>query len=76
MASRVIDVDALSTEERLDLMEQLWDSLSNDPAAIPLTKAQSEELDRRDTELDEDIRMGRPIGIPWDQVLKEIRRRS
>ena len=76
MASRVVDVDALSTDERLDLLGQLWDSLSHSPGAIPLIESQRAELDRRDAELDEDIRMGRPLGIPWDQVLKEIRDRS
>jgi putative addiction module component (TIGR02574 family) len=76
MASKVVDVDALSTAERLDLLEQLWDSLSGNPTAIPLTEAQREELDRRDAELEKDIRLGRPLGIPWDQVLKEIRDRT
>lgn len=31
MASKVVDIDALSTAERLDLLEQLWDSLSGNP---------------------------------------------
>jgi len=76
MASKAVDVEALSTEERLELLEQLWDSLSANPAAIPLTEAQRAELERRDAELDEDIRMGRPLGIPWEQVLREIRSRG
>ena len=65
-----IDIAKLSPEERLELLEQLWDSLS--PDAIPMTEAQQEELDRRLDELD---REG-PIGIPWNEVLDRIRNRA
>lgn len=65
-----IDIAKLSREERLELLEQLWDSLS--PEAIPMTEAQKEELDRRLDELD---REG-PIGIPWNEVLERIRNRA
>jgi putative addiction module component (TIGR02574 family) len=64
-----IDVASLSFEERLRLLDELWDSLSRTPEAIPLTGAQREELDRRLDELD---REG-PVGIPWDEVLGRIR---
>ena len=66
-----IDVGALSVEERLKLLEELWDNLSATPEAIPLTTAQRKELDRR---LDEIDREG-PTGIPWDEVLDRIRNR-
>ena len=63
------DIASLSPEERLRLLDQLWESLSTTPEAIPLTSAQCEELDRRLDELD---REG-PTGIPWDEVLRGIR---
>lgn len=63
-----IDIAALSAEERLKLLEQLWDSLASAPDAIPLTKPQREELDRR---LDEVEREG-PTGIPWEEVYRRI----
>ena len=65
-----IDIANLSPEERLGLLEQLWDSLS--PEAISMTDAQKEELDRRLDELD---REG-PVGIPWNEVLDRIRNRA
>ena len=68
----VIDIAGLSSEERLRLLEQLWESLSATPEAIPLTDAQREELDRRLDELDRDG----PSGIPWDEVLRRIRTRA
>ena len=67
-----IDIAKLSPEERLELLEQLWDSLSATPEAIPLTDAQREELDRRLDDLD---REG-PVGIPWNEVLDRIRART
>ena len=65
-----IDIAKLSPEERLELLEELWDSLS--PEAIAMTDAQTRELDRRLDELD---REG-PIGIPWNEVLDRIRNRT
>ena len=67
-----VDIASLSTEERLRLMEELWESLRATPEGIPLTNAQREELDRRLDELD---REG-PTGIPWEEVFRKIRSRG
>ena len=67
-----IDIAKLSPEQRLKLLEQLWDSFSETPEAIPMTDAQREELDRRLDDLD---REG-PVGIPWNEVLDRIRNRA
>ena len=67
-----IDIKKLSPEERLELLEQFWESLSEMPDAVPMTNAQREELDRRLDELD---REG-PVGIPWNEVLDRIRSRT
>ena len=66
-----IDIATLSSEERLKLLEQLWDSLSARPDAVPMTKPQREELDRRLDELD---REGSG-GIPWEEVQRRIKNR-
>jgi putative addiction module component (TIGR02574 family) len=42
-----LGIDRLSIEERLALVEELWDSIAQDRAAVPLTDAQCAELDRR-----------------------------
>jgi putative addiction module component (TIGR02574 family) len=42
-----LGIDRLSVEERLALVEELWDSIAEDSAAAPLTDAQRIELDRR-----------------------------
>lgn len=70
MSEPAIDIAGMSTEERLRLLEKLWDSLSDDD--VPLTEAQREELDRR---LD-DLENEGPRGIPWEQILDRLESRS
>lgn len=66
-----LEISQLTPEERLGLIEQLWDSLTTNGDAVPLTSTQREELDSR---LDEMDREGLS-GIPWDDVLSQIRTR-
>lgn len=63
-----LDIASLTPEERLSLLEELWDSLAATPEAIPITDAQRAELDRRLDELDAEG----PVGIPWDEVLSRV----
>ena len=71
MSRRGLDIASLTPEERLSLLEELWDSLAVAPHAVTLTEAQRAELDRRLDDLD---REG-PVGIPWEEVLSRIRSR-
>ena len=64
-----IDIGRLNREQRLQLLEQIWDSLVATPDDVPITSAQREELSRRLDDLDRES----PIGIPWDEVLRKIR---
>jgi len=68
MSKRGLDIGSLTPDERLDLLEELWDNLGATPKAIPLTEAQRAELDGRIDDLE---REG-PVGIPWDEVLGRI----
>jgi len=68
MGLRDIAVDQLSTDERLRLLERLWDSLSRDLRSVPLTDAQRAELDRRIEEMNQDEQ----LGIPWEDVLRRL----
>lgn len=72
MGKRDLDITALTPDERLSLLEQLWDSLASTPGTVPLTEAQRAELDRR---LD-DLELEGPVGIPWEEVLSRIRSRD
>ncbi|MDO1581427.1 addiction module protein [Rhizobium oryzicola] len=48
-----VDISRMSPRERLDLIGQLWDSL--DPQDVPLTPAQTAELERRMATFEADI---------------------
>lgn len=59
-----LGIDRLPVEEKLALVEEIWDSIASDSAAIPLTDAQRTELQRRIEEDD-----AHPDDVtPWEQV--------
>jgi len=51
-----IDYRHMTTMEKLDLIGEIWDSIEQD--SIPLTDAQTAEIDRRLATLDKDIKHG------------------
>lgn len=63
-----LGIDRLSTEQRLALVEELWDSIAADSEAIPMTEAQRAELDWRLTELDADP----GTGTPWEELKRSL----
>ena len=69
MATPQIDIGRLSLDERLRLVEQLWESLAEAPHWIPLTPPHRAELDRRLDTIDRDG----ATGIPWDEMVTRIR---
>ena len=42
-----LGIERLGIEDRLTLVEEIWDSIAADSTAVPLTQAQRDELDRR-----------------------------
>jgi putative addiction module component (TIGR02574 family) len=70
---KAIDVQQLSRDERLELIEQLWDSLSDEERdSLPLTAEQEQELDRRMDSVERDG----PVGISSDELRQRVRNRS
>jgi len=43
----ITEILKLSVAERIQLVEDIWDSIAASPEALPLTDAQRLELDRR-----------------------------
>jgi putative addiction module component (TIGR02574 family) len=69
MSQPAVNLDKLTPQEQLRLLEQIWERLSRTPEALPLTDPQRQELDRR---LD-DLEAGNDSGIPWNEVLRRLR---
>ena len=70
MAEHAFNIDDLSPAERLQLIEQIWDSLSPNPNSVPFTAPQKEEMDRRI----DDLENGTTEGIPWEEVQRRLRK--
>ncbi|MFL5804835.1 MAG: addiction module protein [Roseiflexaceae bacterium] len=68
----VVDISQLSVAERIQLVEDLWDSLTTTPEAIPVTQAQRDELDRRLQAHHDNPSQG----ASWEQVKTSIKRRA
>ncbi len=73
MASPAVDLNALrqlSVAERLQLVEDLWDSIAQDAPdeALPMTRELAAELDRRIAEYERDPSAGQL----WESVRARI----
>lgn len=65
-----LDIDGLTPEERLALIERIWDSLSSED--VGLSRAQRDELDRR---LD-DMERNPQDDVTWTEAQRRIRERK
>lgn len=52
------DILQLSVSERLQLIEDIWDTIAADPEQIPLSQAQKDELQRRMEEYERNPEQG------------------
>ena len=64
----IAELRSLPVVERIQLVEDLWDSIAEDSAGFLLTEAQRGEIDRR---LD-DFEVTPTAGAPWDQVRSSL----
>ncbi len=58
----------LDVSERIQLVEDVWDSVAAVPEAIPLTDKQKKELDQRLAA----YHSNPSVGSPWKEVKKRI----
>ena len=68
MGAPAIDIAKLTLDERLRLIDELWESLRATPDVVRLTPQQKDELDRRLDELDR----GDVALVPWDEVRRRL----
>lgn len=65
-------LDQLTPDERIQLAEELWDSIAADPSNVPITEAQRADLPRRLDAYRDDPK----AGSPWEDVKKRLQGRS
>jgi putative addiction module component (TIGR02574 family) len=70
--SRDFNISQLSPAERLQLIEELWDSLAVDPDAVPVPPEHLQELNRRLDALDAGEMAP---GEPWPIVTGRLSKR-
>jgi putative addiction module component (TIGR02574 family) len=63
-----IDISQLSIAERIQLAEDLWDSILEQQDKLPLTPTQIQELDRRL----ENYQKNPTNGSSWEEVKKRL----
>ena len=68
MAVKLSELLALPVEERLRLIEALWESVAECPDALDLTGAQKQELDRRLAAYERDP----AAGVPWAELRQRL----
>ena len=62
----------LSVPQRLQLVEDLWDSIAAVPDSVPVPEWQKEELDRREVE-----HLQNPAAVlSWEEVKERILRHN
>ncbi|MBI1321946.1 addiction module protein [bacterium] len=63
------EVDAWSVEDRIRLIEAVWDGLDDTPETLRLTPAQEQDLKRRI----EATRSNPKAGSPWEEVKARLK---
>ena len=68
MSVNLAEVLKLPVDERLKLVESIWNSIADFPDSLELTASQKEELDRRLGEYEADP----TAGISWPDLKAQI----
>jgi len=61
----------LSIPERILAVEEIWDSIADNPESVPVTQAQKDELDRRVKGISPTTQ-----GSTWPEVKQRIQSKS
>jgi putative addiction module component (TIGR02574 family) len=69
MSTKAADILQLSIAERIQMVEDIWDSIAAVPEAVALSEDQKEELDSRI----EAYHRNPDAGSPWIEVRERIR---
>ena len=70
MSTQLSDILQMSVAERIQLVEDIWDSIAAVPEALTLTEAERAELDRRLAAYAQNP----TEGVSWDELKEKGRR--
>lgn len=65
---QVSEILQLSVAERIQIVEDIWDSISQSPESLSLTEAEKTELDKRLA----DYEKNPDEGIEWETLKKNL----
>ena len=71
-SNTLAEITTLSVDERIRLLEAIWDSITSEPGQPELTKTQQDELERRlaaHKASPDDV-------VPWEEVKAQALERS
>ena len=67
-----LGIDQLTPEDRLNLVHEIWESLSAESDPFPLTESQQSDLQRRLAEYEHDPKRG----STWEEVKARLSAKS
>ncbi len=70
MSTQISDIMQLSVAERIQLAEDIWDSIAVSPEFVPVTDEQRQELDRRL----QAYAQNPDEGVSWDELRDKVRK--
>jgi putative addiction module component (TIGR02574 family) len=68
MNTQVAEIFQLSVAEKIQIVEDIWDSISNAPENLPLSDAEKLELDKRL----ESYKQNPNEGIEWETLKRNL----
>ena len=68
MSTKMVDILDLSIDERIQMVQEIWDSIAAVPEAITLSEAQKKELNRRLKA----YQLNPESGSPWVEVRERM----
>jgi putative addiction module component (TIGR02574 family) len=71
-AASLAEITRLSAAERIQLAEDIWDTVAARPEDVALTEAQTQELDRRL----EAYRQDPSAGASWAEVQQRVKQQN
>jgi len=69
MSTELSDILQMSVAERIQLAQDIWDSIAAAPESLPVTETDREELDRRLAAYAQNP----DAGISWDELKEKVR---